>query len=230
MAENKDYNFDNFDDTKIYGKHFKNEEVSSENFSDEFDIDDINDADDTNISSFSTLENKTDDYGDDFYSDGSNFENDDIDSTRIFDPADDYDMRDYQEVKDNNKKDKKKNVAIIALTITLAVVIFVFSLIFFLSGSDKDEDKKKETEKPSETVVQTQEQEEETQYIEPTWEEQTQAEEFFEPTQYTPEPEPEPTQAPQPQPEPEPTQAPPVEEETIFVEEETQEQFQEIFE
>ena len=232
MAENKNYNFDNFDDTKIYGKHFKDDEVPPAVFSSEFDVDDVSDtqtADDISISSFSTPENKTDDYGDDFYSDATGFENDDIDQTRVFDPADDYEMKNYREVKDNKKEDNKKNVAIIALTITLAVVIFVFSLIFFISASDKD--KKKDETKPTdatETVAVTQQEEEETQYVEPTVAEYEDEEEDEtpEPTQYIPEVEP--TQAPEP--EPIQTEPPVVEEESVYVEIETEAQFEEVFE
>ena len=87
MADNKNYNFDNFDDTKIYGKHFKEEEPKTRVFSDEFDVDETRPfslKDDYNNTENSDT---TDDYGDDFYSDASNFDNedeDDDDSTQAF--------------------------------------------------------------------------------------------------------------------------------------------------
>ena len=159
MADNKDYNFDNFDDTKIYGRHFKEEEPQKRVFSDEFDIDETRPFD---INMYNEADESTDDYGDDFYSDGSNFENeeDDEDITAVKPAAAKYEDR-APRSKKSNKTDKKKNAAIIALSITLAVVIFVFSLIFFLSNSNEGD--KKETRKPtvsaSETVVVTETQE-----------------------------------------------------------------------
>lgn len=212
MTENKDYNFDNFDDTKIYGKHFKEAQPQRHVFSDEFDVDEtkpfsVNESDSTKNT------DNSNEYGDDFYSDASVFENENEDNdekTQAFSPVLAYDERRYSSKKpvknDDKNNDKKKNVAIIALSITLAVVIFIFSLIFFLS-SNNDGDKK-ETKKPTVTASETVEQTETVAETEAETELLTQAETQV-PTQAITDP---PTQAP--------TQADVTEIETEFIPEE----------
>ena len=91
MAENKDYNFDNFDDTKAYGKHFKAQPQDEDNF----DVEQNRTADVANEPA------QANDYGDDFYSDKDSFEPDDDESTKVFDPV-------YTESTKKSKNDQRQ--------------------------------------------------------------------------------------------------------------------------
>ncbi len=154
MSE-KNYNFDNFDETKVYGKHFKPdppEIMSNDNF----------DFEDSTIKSFDTksvdsLKNDKDiDYGDDFYSDASGFENNDTTDYEVTPSAPVYSVNEYQRqnrTRNNEKELKKKNSTIAVLSVLLAITLIVFSLVLlFNSLKNNDNNDTNESTKATQTV------------------------------------------------------------------------------
>lgn len=191
----KNYNFENFEETVVYGKHFKDDTSEKLSQKDDFDFED------KTIVAPKIKQTPpvrpvappiTQDYGDEFYNENDEF------VPEVINPYPKY-KEPRRPVSQQNYKDeqlKRKNNTIVILTVALVLVVFI-SLLFMLINSlansgNKNNDNNAQT--PTTATIATEE------YTKAPTEEETEEpteEETEEPTEEeTEEPTEEPTDAP----------------------------------